>query len=112
MKINNWLLIVFCFTSFATHAQHDYDSQGVIFSDGGNVGIGISNPTRPLHVRGFSNVLQIDRNSDSPGIGLTRYSSDWNTVFRSFHLEQWHQDRTTGNFKLLIYTNKQVVPER
>ena len=76
-------------------------SGGNIYYNGGNVGIGISNPLRNLHVRGSSSVLQIDRNSDSPGVGITRYSSDWSTIYKSFHIATASQAEDNGQFQII-----------
>ncbi|MDX2302424.1 MAG: tail fiber domain-containing protein [Microscillaceae bacterium] len=58
-------------------------STGSIYRDG-NVGIGISTPTRPFQLRGSNTVLQIDRDTKDPGFGVTRYSPGFGQVWKSF----------------------------
>lgn len=45
-----------------------------IRADTGNVGIGTSEPNRPLHVRGPGGVIQVERNSPDPSITIARFS--------------------------------------
>ena len=72
---------------FSLQAQNwNGTTAGDIYYNSGNVGIGISTPTRNLHIRGTNNVVQVDRNSNSPSVGLTRYSPDWATIYKSFHI--------------------------
>ena len=44
--------IIFIWFSLNIKAQHNYDSQSVIYSNGGKVGIGTTTPTAKLHVNG------------------------------------------------------------
>jgi hypothetical protein len=54
------LFSIFVMLTFLMYAQHNYDNQSLIYSNNGNVGIGISNPLAKLSVDGYVKVEGTD----------------------------------------------------
>jgi len=52
--------------------------------EGGDVGIGLTSPERTLHMRGENATLRIDRDRNSPGFILARYSAGFNSIVNSY----------------------------
>ncbi len=75
----------------------------------GNVWIGVNNSIRPFHLRGEKMIFQVDRDRKDPGFGITRYSTGFQDVWKSytfyvegtgvdqgkFIIADWH-DKTSG----------------
>jgi len=59
------------------------DPLGVILEDA-KLGIGVLESRRPVHIRSNNAVVQIDRNSNSPGFIFSRYNSDYSIINKSF----------------------------
>ena len=100
---NHTVLFLLLLTTITVHAQWDGPDpvSGDIHYNNGNVGIGISSPIRNLHIRGTSNVVQVDRNSNSPSVGLTRYSPYWTTIYKSFHIAVRADAADNGQFQII-----------
>ena len=59
------------------------DPLGVILEDA-KLGLGVTTSRRPMHIRSNNAVIQIDRNSNSPGFIFSRYNSDYSVIEKSF----------------------------
>ncbi len=75
------------------------DINGTLWRNG-NVGVGISNPTRPFQLRGSRSILQIDRDTKDPGIGITRYSPGFGQVWKSYYF--YVEGNAPNDGKLII----------
>ena len=55
---------------------------------GGNVGVGLADPERPLHIRSSTNgVVRVDRASSMPAVEFNRYSaSDFSTIWSTWQI--------------------------
>ncbi len=78
-------------------ATGNSNTLGNIFTTGGNVGIGTTSPQRQVHMNG---VLRIDRNIDTSGFILTRTSSDYSSIWKSFQFGV--NSTTSGNGSFVI----------
>ena len=63
------------------HAQTD----ALVLEANGNVGIGVANPTRQLHLQGNNATFRMDRDANSAAFILTRTApGNFNTVWKTF----------------------------
>ncbi|MDX2302708.1 MAG: tail fiber domain-containing protein [Microscillaceae bacterium] len=51
----------------------------------GQLGVGIQNPERPIHLRATNAIFRIDRDRDDPGFAIVRYDNGFNNVWKSFY---------------------------
>ncbi|WP_051291118.1 hypothetical protein [Pedobacter glucosidilyticus] len=70
---------------------------------GGNVGVGIANPERKLHMRG--DVLRIDRDHQTSGVIIARFNSGYSSVNKSFLIGVDGDDGIEGEFSIADYGN-------
>jgi len=54
------------------------------YSQIAKLGIGVTESRRPVHIRSNNAVIQIDRNSNSPGFIFSRYNGDYSSIYKSF----------------------------
>lgn len=68
---------------------------------GGNVGVGIANPERKLHMRG--DVLRIDRDHQTSGVIIARFNSGYSSVNKSFLIGVDGDNGIQGEFSIADY---------
>ena len=86
--VKSLILSAFCFMAVSTTYAQQWDGPNNTTSEisrMGNVGIGIADPARPLHLRGSNTVFQLDRDTKDPGFGITRWSRGFGEVWKSFY---------------------------
>jgi hypothetical protein len=64
----------------------------------GNLGVGTTAPLRSVHLQGSNACFRMDRNKDSSAFILTRTSSDFNTVWKTFYVGVDASDVDNGSF--------------
>lgn len=72
--------ILFSLIAMATPAQED----ALVVSNNGNVGLGISNPARQLHLSGSNAVVRLDRSLDAATFMMVRTSPDGQDVWKAY----------------------------
>ena len=69
----------------ALHLNTRSSGDVVLVKGGGKVGIGTSDPARPLHIQGSGALIRVDRDAPDPGIQLVRMANgDFDTVWKNF----------------------------
>ncbi|MEO1652869.1 MAG: tail fiber domain-containing protein, partial [Bacteroidota bacterium] len=57
----------------------------LVMDSDGQLGIGIDQPERPIHLRATNAIFRIDRDRDDPGFAVVRYDQGFQNVWKSFY---------------------------
>jgi hypothetical protein len=75
------------YVKFAANGQWLQSNTGALSYTQGDVGIGVTNPARPFHVRATNAVWRLDRDRSSPALNIHRFpTGDWTTPWKGFNL--------------------------
>ena len=78
---------------------YDDGGNGLFVEDGGQVGIGTSNPNRALHLQGNNAAFRMDRDVNSSAFMLVRTAmGDFNTIWKTFVIGARASNVNNGEF--------------
>jgi Chaperone of endosialidase len=78
---------------------YDDGGNGLFVEDGGQVGIGLVDPSRALHLQGHNAVFRMDRDVNTAGFFFVRTApGDFNTIWKTYHVGGRASGVDTGEF--------------
>jgi Chaperone of endosialidase len=78
---------------------YDDGGNGLFVEDGGQVGIGLIDPSRALHLQGHNAVFRMDRDVNTSGFLFVRTApGDFNTIWKTYHVGGRASGVDTGEF--------------
>jgi Chaperone of endosialidase len=78
---------------------YDDGGNGLFVEDGGQVGIGLVDPSRALHLQGHNAVFRMDRDVNTAGFLFVRTApGDFNTIWKTYHVGGRASGVDTGEF--------------
>ncbi len=70
----------------------------MVLDANGQLGIGINNPERPIHLRATNAIFRIDRDRNDPGFAIVRYDEGFSNVWKSFYFYTRGSGPNNGKF--------------
>ncbi|MEO1655696.1 MAG: tail fiber domain-containing protein, partial [Bacteroidota bacterium] len=61
------------------------NGEKMVIDKDGQLGLGIAQPERPIHLRATNAIFRIDRDRDDPGFAVVRYDQGFQNVWKSFY---------------------------
>ena len=70
----------------------------MVLDKNGQLGIGVDQPERPIHLRATNAIFRIDRDRNDPGFAVVRYDNGFNNVWKSFYFYTRGNGPNDGKF--------------